>query len=153
LAQVLEMQGKVEEAQKAYDRVKGDLSALADERAEQLATPEVQAASAWLASAELPKRETPSTSGAALGTRPNCDADVPAPAPSKPPALDDRTLEEILGGESKEAVDSNRYDGAAETDVDANEETPATDSAPTEVPVATESADQEETPANDAAGP
>ncbi|MDZ4657061.1 MAG: hypothetical protein SH868_05720 [Bythopirellula sp.] len=142
MAQVLEMQGKVEEARAAYARVKGDLSALADDRAEQLDSPEVKAACDWLATAELPKREVPSTSGAALGTRPNFDAEVPAPQPNKTPITDTRTLEEIIEGQtSPAATDKNRYGEAEEAE--AEPEATATEA---------EANDADE-PATDAAGP
>lgn len=141
LAQVLEMQGKVDEARTAYARVKGDLSALAADRAEQLESAEVKAACDWLATAELPKREVPSTSGAALGTRPSFDADVPAPMPTKTPITDTRTFEEILGGETNEATDENRYGEAEETEATATE---------TDAKAAESDA---EAPATDAAGP
>ena len=147
VAQVLEMQGKVDEARTAYARVKGDLSALAADRAEQLKSPEVQASCNWLATAELPKRETPSTSGAALGERPNFDADVPAPMPSKTPITDTRTLEEILGGDTGAATDEKRYDEDKETDAT------ATEAAASSADTAPADDSEAQTPATDAAGP
>lgn len=110
LAQSLEMQGKIEEAHAEYKRVKGDLLPLAEGRAEQLESGKVKEAYSWLTTAELPKRETPATSGAAFGsTKPNFDVDVPAPMSSSNPIQDTRSLEEILGSATTGAGDTNRY--------------------------------------------
>lgn len=109
LAQVLEMQGEVEKAREAYSRVKGDLAASAKDRAKQLESNNVQEAVNWLATAELPKRPTPSTSGATTGARPSFDAETPATTPAVNPLDDTRTLEEILGGSPETSTESDRY--------------------------------------------
>ena len=113
IAQVLEMQGKVKEAREAYGKVKGDLATIAAARAEQLDSADVDAACEWLATAELPKRETPATGGAALGTKPDFDAEVPAAAPNSTPTSDTRTLEEIIGGDIG-AAEVDRYEETEE---------------------------------------
>ncbi len=113
IAQVLEMQGKVKEAREAYGKVKGDLATIAAARAEQLDSADVDAACEWLATAELPKRETPSTGGAALGTKPDFDAEVPAATPNSTPTSDTRTLEEIIGGDIG-AAEVDRYEETEE---------------------------------------
>ncbi len=108
IAQVLEMQGKVKEASAAYKKVKGDLAEIATARADQLDSSSVDTVCEWLATAELPKRETPAAGGATLGTKPDFDAEFPAATPRSTPITDSRTLEEIIGGESG-AVDVDRY--------------------------------------------
>jgi hypothetical protein len=148
LAQVLEMQGKVDEAREAYGRVKGDLSALAAARDEQLASAEVKAACDWLATAELPKRETPSTGvGSALDLKPDFSADVPAPMPSSSPVTDTRSLEEIIGGETS-PLGENRYEAAEGTD---GKDTEATETDP--VGAETETPTEETAPADEADKP
>jgi hypothetical protein len=120
LAQSLEMQGKLDEARAVYQRVKGDLTPLATSRAEQVQSDKVKEAYSWLTTAELPKRETPSTGGAAAGTRPNFGADIPAPMPSSNPLKDTRSLEEILGSSTGDASDANRYGEGTEADAAAD---------------------------------
>lgn len=131
IGQVLEMQGKVDDARKAYEKVKGDLSIFAETRAEQLDSSEVKTACDWLATADLPKREIPPTAGAAAGMRPNFEADVPSTKPIDTPITDTRTLEEIIGGESGIA-DEERYADPAEG------ETPAEPKADSDAPKNTE---------------
>lgn len=109
LAQVSEMLGNVDDAKAAYGRVKGDLSALAKDRLEELENPEVAKACEWLATAELPKQESASTTGATNGTKPNFEADVPAATPGTNPLSTTRTMEEILNDALGPATDENRY--------------------------------------------
>jgi hypothetical protein len=117
LAQVLEMLGKVDEARSAYGRVRGDLTPLAEARAEQLESEKVKAACEWLATADLPERETPSTSGATSGVKPNFAAEAPAPMPTNTPISDSRSLEQILS-DSTGTTETNRYgeEGAEEAE-------------------------------------
>jgi hypothetical protein len=155
LAQVYELQGKIDEARAEYADVKGDLSALAESRAERLKSPTVKEACDWLATAELPKREVPSTPDATLDTRPAFEADVPAPMPNTP-ITDTRSLEEILTGETGASTDENRYgEGEGETEtVIESEEAVNDDSVPAEEPSETSSKEstEAEKPATDAAG-
>ena len=166
LAQVYELQGKIDEARAEYADVKGDLSALAENRAERLESSAVKEACDWLATAELPKREVPNALGGAAGTRPAFEADVPAPMPNTP-ITDTRSLEEILTGETGASTDENRYgegDDETETVVETeetveDEASPAEESADTPAQKAseteaseTEAKKIEDGPATDAAG-
>ncbi len=124
LAQALEMQGKLDEARAAYQRVKGDLTPLAENRAEQVESDKVKEAYNWLTTAELPKRETSGT-GAIPGTRPNFDADIPAPMPSSNPLNDTRTLEEILSSSTGGSSNENRYGEGEGTETGTDNAIPA----------------------------
>jgi len=112
LARVYELQNKLEKAREQYALVQGELEPMAAYRAEQLDLTKVQEACAWLATAELPRRGLPGGVGES-GVRPNFDAtlpDVSLPASSQEsPALDPRSLEEILGLEGEEASSEDRY--------------------------------------------
>jgi hypothetical protein len=133
LAQVYELQGKIDEARAKYAEVKGDLSALAESRAERLESPTVKETCDWLVKAELPKQAVPNALGSATGNRPAFEADIPAPMPNTP-ITDTRSLEEILTGETGASTDENRYgEGEDETEtVVETEETVEDEAAPTE---------------------
>ena len=109
LAQVLEMQDKIDEALQEYARVKGDLQALAKSRIEQLEGDDAKETYKWLASAELPKRPPADPASISPASRPTFDAEVPAASPNAPAATDSRTLEEVLLGPDKEEGEDNRY--------------------------------------------
>lgn len=143
LAQTLEMLGKVEEAQKAYGRVKGDLGVLAEARVEELEDPSVVKACEWLATVELPKQEPASTSGAATGTKPSFEADLPAATPGTNPLSTTRSMEEILSDALGPASDENRYGEG-----DPNPETPGEEAEESDAAASTgdPDADPAETP-------
>jgi hypothetical protein len=118
LAQSLEMQGKLDEAIKEYESVKGNLAALAALRVEKLNTDEAKDAWKWLTTAELPARPTAGT--AAPASRPAFDAEVPATVPStglESTGLESgaQSLEQILSGQNG-ATDENRYGEAEGTE-------------------------------------
>jgi len=107
LARVYEMQDKLDDARRQYELVQGDLAPLAGERAEQLDSPDVQTACAWLNTVELPKRSA--TGGAGTpGSRPDFEAPLPSTS-SDESTPDTRSLEEILGGLDDQSSDDNRY--------------------------------------------
>lgn len=114
LAQVYEMLGKVDEAKAAYDRVKGDLSPLADARVEELSDPDSAKAIEWLASAPLPVQTPASTSNALGGTRPDFEAEVPAPVSGTNPLSTTRSMQDILSEALGPSSDTDRYGEAAE---------------------------------------
>jgi hypothetical protein len=132
LGRVYELQNKLEQARQQYGLVTGDLVGLASERAEQLASEEVQQACAWLATAELPPRDRTGGQGAS-GTRPDFQADLPTAEDGE------RRLEQLLDDFEAEAADTaeNAADSAAdeeasETDnaADAAADTPTEDTDP-----------------------
>jgi hypothetical protein len=113
LAQSLEMQGKLDEAIKKYESVKGNLASLAAQRVEKLNTDEAKDAWKWLTTAELPAR--PAAGIAAPASRPAFDAEVPATVPSTGLESDAQSLEQILSGQTG-ATDENRYGEAEEAE-------------------------------------
>ena len=112
LAQVLEMLGMVDDAKSAYERVKGDLSPLAEARVEELSEPESAQAVEWLATTELPMQTPASTAGALSGTKPDFEAEVPAALPSSNTLNTTRSMEDILSDALGPTTDQNRYDEA-----------------------------------------
>jgi hypothetical protein len=136
----------VEEAKKAYGRVKGDLVTLAESRVEELDDPEVVQACEWLATADLPKQESASTTGAASGTKPSFEADVPAAVPGTDPLSATRSMEEILSDALGPASDENRY---GEGEADPNAETATEEAEESDAAASTGDPDAEpgETPA------
>ncbi|QEG35285.1 YfgM family protein [Bythopirellula goksoeyrii] len=143
LAQVYEMQAKVDEAEAKYSEVKGDLSSLASGRAEQLELKEVKEACNWLASAELPKRKAASTNTSGSGSRPSFEAEVPGSVAAPSAIQDSRSLEEILTGSAGTGSDEDRYQ---ETDSENDNETVG--DAPAEEPSDADSEESDEKPAD-----
>ena len=96
LAQVYELQNRLDDARDQYDQVQGDLEALARARADHLMAPGVKETYDWLANAELPKRSLQGAPGTP-GNRPAFEADVPSAGDS---TLDvsAKSLEDIFGG-------------------------------------------------------
>ncbi len=88
LGRVYEMQNRLDDARKSYDKVEGDFAMIAQERSDNLLKPDVQEALAWLASADLPK----SAGAGATGNKPMFDVDVPESG-----GFNSRSLDEILG--------------------------------------------------------
>ncbi len=130
LAQVYEMQDKLGDAESKYEQVTGDLTPLASNRAEQLKIEEVQESCKWLATAELPKRETPRSSTTKSGSRPSFEAEVPGSLSTPGDIQDTRSLEEILTGSVGSGGDEDRYGTEAadettseEQDAESDEET------------------------------
>jgi hypothetical protein len=114
LAQALEMQGKLDEAIKEYDAVKGNLAALAAQRVEKLKTDDAKQAWEWLTTAELPAR--PAAGAAAPASRPAFDAEVPATVPNNALESDAQSLQQILSGQNG-ATDENRYGESEDAEV------------------------------------
>ncbi len=106
LAQVYELQNKLEEARQQYDLVRGDLEPLARIRADHLLSPGVKESYEWLATAELPKSALQSAPGTP-GSRPAFEADLPD-ASGASSDFGGQSLEEILGGLSTGESD-DRY--------------------------------------------
>ena len=107
LAQVYELQNRLDDARRQFDLVQGDLEAIARVRADHLLAPGVKEAYDWLATAELPRRALQDAPGTP-GSKPAFEADLPD-ASSVPINVGTRSLEEIIGGPS--AVDSqDRYE-------------------------------------------
>lgn len=125
LARVLEMQNKLDEAKQQYLTVRGPLQLQAEERAEQLGSEEVQTACNWLATAELPKRDL-SGGGGAAGERPEFDVSLPETSPAQGDSINQKSLEELLGGFNNDEDNSNRY--GEEDESPADDEAPATES-------------------------
>lgn len=126
LAQVYEMQAKLNEAEQNYVEVKGDLVSLATQRVDQLKVEEVEETWKWLATAELPKRKALESNTSTSGNRPSFEAEVPRSITSPTDVQDTRSLEDILTGSASGGNDDNRYDPPAE------EETKPADDAPAE---------------------
>lgn len=128
LAQVYELQNRLDDARHQYDLVLGDLEALARERADHLMDPEVQKTCEWLATAELPRRTLPG----APGGRPEFEAELPD-ASSVPINLGGRSLEEIFGGmnegESEDRYGEDSAPAEGESSADASGETPTDETA------------------------
>jgi hypothetical protein len=76
LAQVYELQNRLEEARSQYDLVKGDFELIARSRADHLLASEAEETYNWLAIAELPRRAIPGGPGIP-GSRPAFEADYP----------------------------------------------------------------------------
>ncbi len=126
LARVYELQNKLDEARDQYLAVRGELQPQAKQRAEQLESEAVREASAWLATAELPKRDLTGGQGA-TGARPEFDAAVPA-AQAAGDSINQKSLEELLGELNTDVPgttdEQNRYgedDEPAGTDEGATE--------------------------------
>lgn len=98
LAQVYEMQNRLDDARRQYDLVQGDLEALARVRADHMLAPGVQEAYDWLATVELPRSALQGAPGTP-GIMPPFEVDLPD-ASSVPLNLGTRSLEEIFGGPS-----------------------------------------------------
>ncbi|MCH2115043.1 MAG: hypothetical protein MK171_09065 [Pirellulales bacterium] len=81
LGRIYELQNKIDQAQREYALVQGDLQTLALERAEQLKSDKVKEACNWLFTAALPKRDLTGGQGA-TGARPSFDVAVPDSAPA-----------------------------------------------------------------------
>ncbi len=110
LAQVYELQNRLDDARRQYDLVQGDLEALARVRADHMLAPGVKEAYDWLATAELPLRALQDAPGTP-GSRPAFEAELPD-ASSLPLNLGTRSLEEIIGGPS-EGESQDRYETSA----------------------------------------
>ena len=107
LAQVYELQNRLDDARRQYDLVRGDLEALARVRADHMLAPDVQEAYDWLDTAELPRRALQDAPGTP-GSRPPFEVELPD-ASSVPLNLGTRSLEEIFGGPS-EGESQDRYE-------------------------------------------
>lgn len=96
LARAYELQGKLDEAAKQYARVTGSFSEVAKNRIEELETPKVQEAYAWISRTSA----TPGADGAAgaLGSEPD---DIPLPESTPEDA--DAALDDLLKGVEAEA--------------------------------------------------
>jgi len=110
LAQVYEMQNRLDDARRQYDLVQGDLEAIARVRADHMLAPGVQEAYDWLATVDLPQRALQDAPGTP-GSRPAFEAELPD-ASSVPMNLGTRSLEEIFGGPS-EGESQDRYETSA----------------------------------------
>jgi hypothetical protein len=77
LGRVFEMLNKVDEAQREYALVQGDLQPIASQRAELLQADGAKETCNWLASAELPKPDITGGKGAS-GERPGFDVSLPS---------------------------------------------------------------------------
>ena len=134
LACVYELQGKLEEAREQYALVRGDLQLQASERAKQLESASVQAATEWLAKAELPKLDLTGGQGAS-GARPDFEASLPETGPARS-GISNESLDELLENFRSNEPADNRYgekdDAPAEESAD--EESPAEDSPSDEEP-------------------
>jgi len=106
LAQVYELQNRLDDARRQYDLVQGDLEPIARVRADHMLAPDVQEAYDWLATAELP-RSTLQDAPGTPGSRPPFEAELPD-ASSVPLNIGTRSLEEIFGGPS-EGESQDRY--------------------------------------------
>lgn len=136
LARIYEMQNKLDDAQSEYRKVQGDMAELAEQRATQLESEEVQATCQWLAAVELPKLAPPSGPGIP-GERPSFEATPPAASGGESSIDMTKSLEELLGDdESTDAADGekDRYAeeaGEAETNADSQQSEPS-DNTPAE---------------------
>ncbi len=120
LAQVYEMQNRLDDARRQYDLVQGDLEAIARVRADHMLAPGVQEAYDWLATAELPRRALQDALGTP-GSMPPFEVELPD-ASSLPLNLGTRSLEEIFGGPS-EGESQDRYEtGSAPTEKESFED-------------------------------
>jgi hypothetical protein len=106
LAQVYELQNRLDEARSQYDQVQGDLETLARTRADHLLTTGVKESYEWLASAELPRRTFPGGPGIP-GSKPAFEVDLPD-ASGGSLNLGGNSLEQILGG-SNDGDSEDRY--------------------------------------------
>jgi hypothetical protein len=138
LARVSELQNKLEEARRHYAQVEGALGALAAERIKQLESKEAQEASAWLATAELPKPK-PGEGPGVPGQRPGFEATPPAVDAGSAPAVDTpQSLEEILRGIAPSEAGKPPAEGQPPTQT-ATPETPSAETG-TDQPAAVEPA-------------
>jgi hypothetical protein len=103
LAQVYELQNRLDDARRQFDLVQGDLEAIARVRADHLLAPGVKEIYDWLATAELPRRDLQGAPGTP-GSRPEFEAELPDAS-----SLGARSLEEIFGGSSERESD-DRYE-------------------------------------------
>jgi hypothetical protein len=126
LARVYELQNKIDEASQQYLNVQGDLQPLAAERAAELQTDTVRQACAWLATAELPKRDQTGGQGAS-GARPQFGADLPAATSSKD-GISQEKLEALLS----ELEDGSKPESDAPSKDDPSKDEAAQESTATE---------------------
>ncbi|MCH8839192.1 MAG: hypothetical protein IH831_00660 [Planctomycetes bacterium] len=131
LAQVYEMQNRLDDARRQYDLVQGDLEAIARVRADHMLAPGVQEAYDWLATAELPRRALRDAPGTP-GSRPAFEAELPDTS-SVPLNLGTRSLEEIFGrpseGESQDRYETSSAPAEKESFEDIFGETPPAETA------------------------
>ncbi len=125
LARVYEMQGKVEEARSQYALVEGELESIAADRATQLESESAQEAIAWLASAELPRRNLQNAPGVP-GSRPEFNAPLPSASPPSS-GLGTRSLQDVLGEFGDESAADDRY-SSEDSSSEPAEDSPADDS-------------------------
>ncbi|MEO2046043.1 MAG: hypothetical protein ABGX16_05660 [Pirellulales bacterium] len=125
LARVYEMLDQLDKAKNEYALVQGDLFKLAEERTDQLKSDAVQQSCKWLATVELPSRNTlngTSLPGAGLSTqglpgkRPPFEAFSPSIGSD---GLSQKSIEELLGGTaSSEPEGPSEPEGTAPTETD-----------------------------------
>jgi predicted negative regulator of RcsB-dependent stress response len=144
LARVYELRGELDKAKEEYLAVRGGFEQLAKSRAEALDDPETKDASAWLATAQAPRRSTPTGPGTP-GQRPDFSVgglDIPsqgdAGAEDAPASVDD-----LFRGFELPDVPEDRYeaDGESANAAESDAEQPATDAA-TEDPPQDQSGEQ-----------
>jgi hypothetical protein len=162
LAQVYELQNRLEEARSQYDLVQGDYEAIARSRADHLMAPGMEETYNWLATAELPRRAFPDGPGTP-GSRPAFEADFPD-ASKGPLDLGPKSLEEIFGtGDTDDSEDRYSTEGSAEEKerfedlfedepTDGEAEAPESES-PAETDTSTEPADTESSATEDTVEP
>jgi hypothetical protein len=128
LAQVYELQDKLDLAKEQYAQVTGDYAPLAQQRLAALEADDAQDICKWLATATLPKLPKASAEKAEsdTGKRPSFEAEEPSTTPAAG-QTDNRTLEELLMGGEKEKPQSDRYQDAVPADKPATEQPDATD--------------------------
>jgi hypothetical protein len=135
LAQVYEMQDKLDLAKEQYTLVTGDFAPIAQDRLAALEEDDAKDICKWLATAELPKRPKVTTDSeqSETGKRPSFEAEVPSTTPAAG-RTDNRSLEEILLGGEKGSAESDRYEEKAPADEQADTSDspakPAEESAP-----------------------
>jgi hypothetical protein len=136
LARVYEMLDQLDQAKNEYALVQGDLAKLATERTNQLESDTVQQSCKWLATTELPSRNTlndTSSLGAGLSTQGLSTQGLPG---ERPPfeaispsigtdGLSQKSIEELLGGATpsepaapSEPVTPSEQKGTAPTETD-----------------------------------
>jgi hypothetical protein len=118
LARAYELQGKLDEASKQYARVTGSFAEVAKNRIEQLETPKVQEAYAWITRTSA----APGTDGAAgsVGSEPD---DIPLPESTPEDA--DAALDDLLKGVEEEANTAEESADDAPSSEDASAEADA----------------------------
>ena len=108
LGRIFEMLNKVEDAQREYSLVQGDLQPMASKRAEHLQSEGVKDVCEWLATAELPKPDITGGQGAS-GDRPEFNVSIPQANDGARPGAKDNPI-----------LDGFKIDGAEEAGEDAN---------------------------------